>query len=109
MSETQRNAGAVEVDDFRPFLNQTFTLSNGQHAVEIELVEVKELTAPRSGFPGATRKPFRLWFHGPEGVRFGFGVFTLTHDGFGAIELALNPVRVPGGPTDRDCLEAVFN
>lgn len=87
---------------FEPLLNQRFALQAGEHAVEIELVEVQSLgPAPRP----TMREPFSLLFNGPNAPAFRQGTYSLTHEAIGTQALFLVPL---GRNPERTLYQAIF-
>lgn len=87
---------------FEPLLRQRFALRAGEHAVELELVEVKSLgVAPRP----TMREPFSLVFDGPAAPAFRQGTYTLTHEALGTQAIFLVPL---GRDAQRTWYQAIF-
>jgi len=87
---------------FEPLLHQRFALRAGDHALEVELVEVKSLgAAPRPNM----REPFSLLFDGPLEPAFRQGTYALEHAAIGVHHFFLVPI---GRDTDHTCYQAIF-
>jgi hypothetical protein len=87
---------------FEPLLHQRFALRAGDHALELELAEVKSLgSAPRP----TMREPFSLLFHGPHTPAFRQGTYSLQHEALGTQSLFLVPV---GRDAQHTCYQAIF-
>lgn len=94
----------VQVSDFEPLLDQTFRADLAGQVFNLTLVEA-QAARHRRNKPGA-RAPFALLFQGPVDVDFTQGVFPLTHESLGTLEIFLVPVdREDDG---RIVLQAVF-
>lgn len=87
---------------FEPLLRQRFACRAGDHALELELVEVKKLgEAPRPNM----REPFSLIFEGPGAPSLVQGTYPLTHAALGEQPLFLVPV---GRDAQRTTYQAIF-
>ena len=95
----------VQASDFEPLLGQTFRADLGGQSFELTLAEAQTSRHQRRE-PGV-RPSFSLLFHGPVDVSFTQGVFPLTHESLGTLEIFLVPVaREDDG---RVALQAVFS
>jgi len=79
-------------DDFRPYLNQTFTIHlEPPPGLEVELVEVTDLGEPQP--PPGLRRPFSLVFRShdpatylPQGIR------RFEHPTMGMLDMFMTPI-----------------
>ena len=87
---------------FEPLLHQRFALRAGDHAVELELVEVKSLGAPPRPH---MREPFSLLFDGPHEPAFRQGTYPLEHASLGVQTMFLVPI---GRDAQHTSYQAIF-
>ena len=80
---------SVDYDFFAPLVGGGFTATAGNVAVGLRLDEVRKLGHRRSG---ATRDPFSLLFRGPQGLRLPQGIYLLSCEAFGEVELFITQV-----------------
>lgn len=87
---------------FAPLAGQPFTLKAGGQEVQLTLAEARLLGHRRAD---ATREPFSLTFRGLKGWRVPQGIYSLSHESLGEMELFLTQT----GDTARGSeFEAVF-
>lgn len=92
----------LTASEFEPLVGTTFSVAAAHEPVTAELLEVARLRVPM----GARRGPFSLTFCARTAEYLPQGVFALTHDRLGRLDVFLVPVgRTPDGLL----LEAVFN
>ena len=87
-------------DAFADVVGTFFTLSTGEHTVDIELVEVGALKKR------AFQESFSAVFLLPHPYKAEQGLYDLSHETLGTMQLLLVPI---GMDKDRLKLEAVFN
>jgi hypothetical protein len=95
----------TNADEFRPLIQARFTIRlDGAEPVSLELVEVTDLgPAHTSG----GRRPFALYFLGPESDRYlRQATYRLEHPTGGWLELFIVPLGPQAG---RMRYEAIFN
>ena len=83
--------------DFSLYLNQTFKIHyhstkilDAQLTLEIELIEVTELSANSSD--NSKRRPFSILFCGPKETNLPQGIYKVEHGKMGTVELFLVPI-----------------
>jgi len=93
---------AVTADDFEPFKGQGFETRAGraQETLRLELVTIGR----RQGPPGH-REPFSLMLRGPRSPVLAQGIFRLSNQALGELELFLVPI---GADQDGITYEAAF-
>lgn len=94
-------AELLKVDDFAKHLNTKFLMHLGEsNALELELVDARQITLTDE------QDEYSLLFLGPDNSPLAQGIYKLTHDAMGALEIFLVPIRKNRkGVT----YEAVFN
>jgi len=96
----------LTVADFEPLRGSTFRAELPSGPLELELTQVTA-HPERSARPGAaTGRPFSLLFRAPTPHHVLQGIFALSHDRLGRLDVFMVPVgRDAGGLL----LEAIFN
>jgi len=95
-------------DTFAPHLDQRFQLEHPGGMVEIELVELTDLSSKTSPQPPpqrVKRVPFSIVFRGPRDPILVQQIFKLSHSRLGEFELFLVPI---GRDANGTRYEAVF-
>ena len=91
---------------FADRLNQPFRVDAGGTAVDVELIEVSDLTS--RGGPEAARReraPFSIVFRGPRESALLQGMYRMQHEAIGSFEIFLVPI---GHDAQAVRYEAVF-
>ncbi|MGZ5049632.1 MAG: DUF6916 family protein [Methylobacter sp.] len=92
-------------DFFEPHINSTFiALLDGGLEFSLTLAEVNHL--PSYPFPGKTREPFDLRFHGENSVLLHQMIHRLRHETLGELEIFIVPIGEEAG---HYIYQAVFN
>jgi hypothetical protein len=78
-------------DDFAPHLNTEFRIRGDEEAIEAVLIEVDKGPPREEGAP----PPFSLTFRGPLEPILGQGMYRLSHDKVGDLDLFLVPIIGP--------------
>jgi hypothetical protein len=102
-----RSIESLTAEDFRPHRGSSFRLlttvaaNDPEVTVELELVEVTELSA---GANGAFRAPFTVLFHGPLTPIMPQAIYRLRNERFGTFDFFIVPIgpadpAAPGQPT----------
>src|SRR5262245_19331513 len=95
----------LTVADFEPLRGSTFRAELPSGPLELELTQVTALPE-RAARPGAARRPSSLSVRAPARPHLPQGLFALSHDRLGRLDVFLVPVgRDAGGLL----LEAIFN
>ena len=98
----------LQIDDFKPLLNQRFSLSGGplgDESFEMQLMEAK--TTQDGPIGNSTRTPFCLLFHVAMNDDITHATYNISNDQTGIIEgIYLVPVALEDGFLH---LEAIFN
>ncbi len=79
----------VSLDTFAPLQGAGFTLKSEDLAVELNLHVVRKLGHKREE---SLRDPFSLIFKGPQGLRLPQGIYGMTCDSLGEIELFITQI-----------------
>ena len=98
----------LTLDTFSPHVGETFRIPlQGDHAIELELVDVKSLHDPYAGRPGprTARVPFALVLKGPLTPVLPQQIYPLEHATIGRHELFMVPI---GPDQDRMRYEVIF-
>ncbi len=94
----------LTADDFSPHLNQEFQIqldTNTTLMVQLTEVTINKQLEERNG-----RQSFSLVFRGPRDLELTQGIYPMSHDKIGEVDLFLVPI----GPDEKGmCFEAVFN
>jgi hypothetical protein len=93
---------SVNHETFAPHLGSTFTVITSAGGIELRLHSVDKLGHRR---PDAARDPFSIRFLGAHGLLLDQGIYLLSCDGFGEIEMFIT--QIAGGSRDAE-FEAVF-
>lgn len=97
-------AASLTEKEFSQHVNTKFRAMLEAKAVDLELVEVKGYAGRPDDQQGMER--FSLYFRGPAKPFLPQSTYSLEHDGMGAFDLFLVPIK-PDGEGSR--YEAVFN
>ncbi len=89
--------------NFSPFVGRSFDVLAAQGAVELELIEAKEL---RAGVGAPRQDPFSLVFKVERDCELWQGPVTLEHELTGRVDLFLVPI---GEDREGRYFEAIFN
>ena len=91
----------MKMDDFARHMNTRFTMHLGESGTrELELIEARQITLTDE------QDEFSLLFLGPDDSPAAQGIYKLSHEAMGTLEIFLVPIK-----RDRSGLtyEAVFN
>lgn len=91
----------AKMGDFARHLNTRFTMRLGESETrELELIEARQITLTDE------QDEFALLFLGPDDSPLSQGIYSLSHDGMGTLEIFLVPIK-----KDRSGVtyEAIFN
>lgn len=93
--------------DFNPHVGTPFTVDAGSEVVILDLLTVTPLREPPARAGAAVRRlPFSLVFRARTPKHLPQGMFALSHERFGRLDVFLVPV---GRDAEGLLLEAVFN
>jgi hypothetical protein len=91
----------MRMDDFAGHLNTRFTMRLGESETrELELIEAKQITLTDE------QEEFSLLFLGPDNSPLAQGIYSLSHEAMGALEIFLVPI---GKDRSGVTYEAYFN
>ncbi len=79
----------LSIDTFAPLQGSGFTLKSEDLLIDLSLHEVRKLGHKREE---ALRDPFSLHFRGPQGLRLPQGIYGMTCDSLGEIELFITQI-----------------